>query len=69
VILLHCDPGCVKVSRHWLPSVCCRSGCRASVPGLLWVERTYATVVLGISEHLGIVLPLGIVGVGADPAP
>ena len=32
-------------------------------------QSTRDPVILGVSEHLGVRLPLGVVGVGVDPEP
>ena len=97
--LWSCDPGCFRVPGSWSYSGCCKSGCRASTPGLLWVqvqtrrnlchwlsegscvpgswgtqlvqvlEKVLASpVVLHVSEHLGIRLPLGVqIQTGRNP--
>lgn len=55
---LSCDPGCLRAPDSWSPSGCCRCGFRASSPGLLWEQ--VQTIILGMREHLGIEIPLGV---------
>jgi hypothetical protein len=38
IILWSCDPGHFRAPRSQDPSECCKSGCRDSNPGLLWVQ-------------------------------
>jgi hypothetical protein len=61
-----CNPENVRVPWSGSSSVCCGSGCGVSSQE---VQVTSDSMILDVLERLGIVLPLGVVGLAAEFVP